>query len=261
ICERYFEKSERCSFSVRQFLLACRASAKVDGFRGRASEMTKREGVVGSRLTRLVRKWRLPLLLLLAGLVMLDVQGAMGLAANMTYAACSGNPADPARRLEACTHIVEDEAERPDKRAIAYFKRAFAWAAEGDYDRAITDSDDAIDINPKYAAAYYNRGIFWSNKGDNNRAIADFGQAISLRFDGPDVYQNRGAAWASRGNYERAIADFNQAINIHPKQPSAYYARGTAWGQSGNYDRAITDYTQAIRVDPTGGDAYAYNSG
>nr|WP_292322951.1 hypothetical protein [Mesorhizobium sp.] len=87
------------------------------------------------RLIRLVRKWRLPLLLLLAGLVALDVRGAMGIAANLTYAACIGNAADPARRLEACTQIIDSQAEGADRRATAYFKRAYAWSMEGDLDR------------------------------------------------------------------------------------------------------------------------------
>ncbi|PBC02382.1 hypothetical protein CK220_21705 [Mesorhizobium sp. WSM3860] len=42
----------------------------------------------------------MPLLLLLAGLVVLDRRGAMGIAANLSCAACIGNAADPTRRLE-----------------------------------------------------------------------------------------------------------------------------------------------------------------
>ena len=45
--------------------------------------MTNREGVGESRLIRLVRKWRLPLLLLLTGLVAVDIRGAMGIAAPL----------------------------------------------------------------------------------------------------------------------------------------------------------------------------------
>ncbi|RRH94787.1 hypothetical protein EH240_26225 [Mesorhizobium tamadayense] len=209
-----------------------------------------------SPLIRLVRRWRLPLLLLLAGLVALDVRGAMGIAANLTYAACIGNPADPARRLEACTRIVEDRADSPDKRAIAYFKRAYAWAAKGDYDRAISDSDAAININPKYAVAYYNRGIFWSDKGDNRRAIADFGQAISFGFNGAGVYENRGVAWASEGNYVRAIADYSQAINLDATLFRVYENRGLSWLHKGDYDHAIADFTVAVSLDPS--TAYAY---
>ncbi|WP_141245196.1 hypothetical protein [Mesorhizobium sp. WSM3860] len=60
---------------------------------------------------------------------------------------------DPPAR--ACTQIIEDKAERPDKRAIAYFKRAYAWAAKGDNNRAIADSDKA-------------------HKGDHHQAIVDY---------------------------------------------------------------------------------------
>ncbi|TIX36964.1 MAG: hypothetical protein E5V40_23510, partial [Mesorhizobium sp.] len=92
-------------------------SAEVKGFRRRTGEMVNQEGVGESRLIWLVRKWRPPLLLLLTGLVALDVRGAMGIAANLTYAACIGNAADASRRIEACTQIIDNQAGAPDKLA------------------------------------------------------------------------------------------------------------------------------------------------
>ena len=46
-------------------------------------------------------------------------------------------------------------------------------ADKGDYDRAIADFDQAIQLKPDYADAYYNRGIAYHDKGDYDRAIAD----------------------------------------------------------------------------------------
>lgn len=160
--------------------------------------MTNREGVGESRLIRLVRKWRLPLLLLLTGVVALDVRGAMGIASNLAYTACIGNAADPARRIEACTQIIDNQADGPDKRATAYFKRAYAWSMEGDLDRAIADSDQAISLNPEYASAYYNRGYDWATKGDYDRAIADYGQAIAFDPKSSAAYNNRGLPGRTR---------------------------------------------------------------
>ncbi|WP_189363044.1 tetratricopeptide repeat protein [Mesorhizobium sp. M4A.F.Ca.ET.022.05.2.1] len=213
--------------------------------------MTNREGVGESRLIRLVRKWRLPLLLLLTGVVALDVRGAMGIASNLAYTACIGNAADPARRIEACTQIIDNQADGPDKRATAYFKRAYAWSMEGDLDRAIADSDQAISLNPEYASAYYNRGYDWATKGDYDRAIADYGQAIAFDPKSSAAYNNRGLAWAYKGDNDRAIADYNLAIIADPKNASAYLNRGGAWAAEGAFDHAIADYNQAIAFDPT----------
>lgn len=174
--------------------------------------MVNQEGVGESRLIWLVRKWRPPLLLLLTGLVALDVRGAMGIAANLTYAACIGNAADASRRIEACTQIIDNQAGAPDKLATAYFKRAYAWSMEGDLDRAIADSDQAIGLHPEYASAYYNRGYDWAAKGNYDRAIADYGQAIAFDPKSSAAYNNRGLAWSYKGDNDRAIADYNLAI-------------------------------------------------
>jgi len=51
--------------------------------------------------------------------------------------------------VAACTRIL---ALNPND-AFAYNNRGLAYFRNGDYDRAIADADQAIELNPKYAAA------------------------------------------------------------------------------------------------------------
>ena len=68
------------------------------------------------------------------------------------------------------------------------------------------------------AAAYYNRGIVKKNLGDYQGAIADFNQAIQLKPDYANAYNNRGVAKSNLGDKQGAIADFNQAAQFYSEQ-------------------------------------------
>jgi tetratricopeptide (TPR) repeat protein len=56
----------------------------------------------------------------------------------------------------------------------AYNNRGIAWYRRGDFDRAIADHDEAIQLDPKDAQAYYDRGMAWEKKRRLREALADF---------------------------------------------------------------------------------------
>ena len=48
------------------------------------------------------------------------------------------------------------------------------------YDRAITDYDAAVNLDPKFQRAYNNRGAAWRAEGDRGRALQDYAEAVRL---------------------------------------------------------------------------------
>ena len=65
-------------------------------------------------------------------------------------------------------------------------------SAEGDFDHAIMDYDEAIRINPTYAIAFNNRAVAYYGKGDNDHAVADFDDAIRINPTFASAFQTRG---------------------------------------------------------------------
>jgi tetratricopeptide (TPR) repeat protein len=55
-----------------------------------------------------------------------------------------------------------------------------AYYSKGDYDRAISDYDQDIQLFPKHASAYAIRGEAHEAKNDFDHAIADFNEALKL---------------------------------------------------------------------------------
>jgi tetratricopeptide (TPR) repeat protein len=51
---------------------------------------------------------------------------------------------------------------------------------KNDYDRAISDFNEAIRLDPNFAMAYYNRGNAYFFKEDYKRAIADWESTLLI---------------------------------------------------------------------------------
>jgi lipoprotein NlpI len=143
--------------------------------------------------------------------------------------------------------------------ASAYNERGIAYKEKGQYDKAISDYNMAIEINPRLSEAYNNRGLAYSKgKGQYDKAISDYNKAIEIDTLCIPCYLNRGNAWDDKGNTNRAIADYNKAIELDPTFVGAYTERGVAYALTGDYQDAIRDFNKAIELDPN--DARAYKS-
>jgi tetratricopeptide (TPR) repeat protein len=139
----------------------------------------------------------------------------------------------------------------------AYLNRGVDYGNKGDYHRKIVDETKAIELWPQYAAAYVDRGNAYDDKGDHDRAIADYDKAIKLDPQDAMAYMDRGGAYGNKGDYDREIADETEAIELKPQEPAkAYYNRGVAYGNKSDYDRAIADYNKAIGLNPQFEEAY-----
>jgi tetratricopeptide (TPR) repeat protein len=139
--------------------------------------------------------------------------------------------------------------------SIFHESRGTIYYEQGNLDRAISEFDQAILLNPDFVEAYVQRGLVYDFKGDVDYAIDDFDKAIQLDPDFRVAYTARGCAYLRKGDLGRAIVDFDKAINLEPNFPGSYYGRGLAYFYQGKYDLAITDFNQTITLAPsfTGG--------
>ena len=91
-------------------------------------------------------------------------------------------------RLQHRNRVIDSRNSPRSKRIEAYANRGQEWYVKHDYDKAITDFDRAIDLNPKGLArngtgailAYGNRGNAYNEKDDAKRAIENYTMAIAI---------------------------------------------------------------------------------
>ena len=70
------------------------------------------------------------------------------------------------------------------------------------------------ELNQECAKTYYNRGLAHSKKGEFERAIVDYTEAIELKPDYADAYYRRSKVWLHLGEVEKAKSDMKTASDI-----------------------------------------------
>ena len=169
--------------------------------------------------------------------------------------------------IASCAALAESNAQSPERRTLAFNNRGIAYFAKGDFDRAIEDYSQAINVSPQFNAAFNNRGNAYVAKHDYDHAIQDFNEAIRIKpgyvtgvtvpepFDYANAFANRGLAYYYKNDYDHAIQDFGEVIRLKPVDVDSFYDRGVVYNTKGDYDSAIADFTKALKLNPK--NAYA----
>ena len=129
-----------------------------------------------------------------------------------------------------------------------FYESGVARAKQGDYDGAINDFNQAIEIEAKNPSYYAARGNVCMARGETDAAIADFSKAIEIDPSRRIPYINRGVARIDKGEIDGALADYSKAIALDSKNAAAFTNRGWARIQKGDIDGARSDLLQAIQL-------------
>ena len=155
-------------------------------------------------------------------------------------------------------------------RSAAYHTRGAARAALGDDEKAITDFDAAIRLNPETAINYLDRGLAKEALGEKSAAKADFEAAARRDGDLAKNYYKDGRGKNRGRAYAAAMASFDKALRLNPEYTSVYSNRAISQNRLGrrelrrenpakakyHFRGAIADCTEAIRLNPKYTGAY-----
>ena len=126
-------------------------------------------------------------------------------------------------KIECYTKAIESWKYYDGKEnlAAAYNNRGNAYVYKGDYNRAISDYNEAIRLNPKYATAYNNRGCIYEKRGDYDKAIEEYEKAIELNPEWEYPVENIGYVYFMQGKLDDALEQLNKALSM--KKESNYF--------------------------------------
>lgn len=120
----------------------------------------------------------------------------------------------------------------------------------GEYDEAIKQFDEAIELEPNKATYYLSRGLSFDAKGEFEQAIDDYTRCLKLNPEMTRALCCRAGLLAEIGKDDESIKDAEASIALDPKDPRNHQQRGGLMERKKEFAAAIRDYEASVRVDP-----------
>jgi tetratricopeptide (TPR) repeat protein len=173
-----------------------------------------------------------------------------------TQRSCINPFGAPDQRIAACTALLEARDPSPNVE-IAYFLRALAYEASGQWDRAIEDYDRYLRQHPMDWISWAGRCGARMFNGQTEAALADCNQALVLQPNYPGALLSRGFLYLKTGQLDQAIGDFSAVLQQQPKNAAALFGRGTARLEAGDGTNGNADVAAAKALEPRIADHFA----
>lgn len=164
--------------------------------------------------------------------------------------ACSSAESNPREGIAACSRLLQDRP-RGLKVAMTYELRSAARFILQDYDGAVNDANQVLNLLGPDKFAYNLRALAESKRGEADQALADVAAALRLDPKFPQAFVTRSVVHFEQHDYDAQIEDLNIAEVLDPKNVDIYNNRGVAYQYKGLYDRAIADFDHGAAIKPT----------
>lgn len=160
------------------------------------------------------------------------------------------------------THVMKYEGTT---NSLPYWNRGQFFRAQGNYEKALADYTQAVEIERKNPELLNSRGKtyfdmamsgkFKSKEAEYiQKALADYTEALtkpSIKDKSKaEVYINRGAAMGAINRFPEAIQDITEGLKLDPTNKNGYFNRSIAYFSSQQFDNALKDYGEYLKLDP-----------
>ena len=153
-----------------------------------------------------------------------------------------------------------DLALSKDGVCFAAFKgRSEAFLAKEQYDRALTDCENAIRLDNTPAEIFGIRARIYSGLGQYTSAIEDFSRAIEkfrTAEERADQLFQRGAVYYELSQIENAIQDFEAATVLRPNHAGTRIWHAASCAKLEHFSEAIISLQKAIAIRPSSAQQY-----
>jgi tetratricopeptide (TPR) repeat protein len=109
------------------------------------------------------------------------------------------------------------------------------------------DGPGRVTVSGAPSDAYKIRGMAYNGLGQYQRALSDLNQAVRLAPEDIEAYLNRGVSFFNSGDHLRAMADFNSAAALDPSNAIPLVFRGVARSILGLKSQSQTDLAYALK--------------
>jgi len=158
---------------------------------------------------------------------------------------------NPDNSLQLAKHNAEQAIQKDPNEPLARFAASLAAMFEKDLDRAKSEADIALSLNPNFALAYNNLGVIRAYSGQPLAAITAIERAMRLDPAWSQQYLHfLGTAYLLAGKYETAAALLRQRVLLVPGTDFTRAVLASALGHLGEVDEARRIWRELQEINP-----------
>jgi tetratricopeptide (TPR) repeat protein len=130
--------------------------------------------------------------------------------------------------------------------------RAWIYMTRNQFDIALEDLNKAITLFAPAASAHArrDRGYTFFRLKEYDRAMSDLNEAQKLDPGDADVYLTRAVVEKAKQLYDAALKDFDEFSKRTPWSPRGLAGRGSVLEETGRLKEALAAYEGAVALDP-----------
>jgi len=151
-------------------------------------------------------------------------------------------------KAEVCSNKLENIRYRNMQLMQIYTNRGECYRRNSQFELAIQDCNNAIEIDQTYSECYYTRGMAKFKLGNYESSIEDLYQAIRIFPAHGNAYRGIWEVRKKLGQYNEAVNDFDTAIRDMPEFPDYFFMRGEAKMELNQNSDAKLDFQNALEI-------------
>ena len=125
----------------------------------------------------------------------------------------------------------------------------------GNFQKAIENINKSLELKNDWSIPYFYRAAAYQALEEYDEAMLDYTNALQLDSKMTDAYYNRARIILTRKdienpNIENAVKDLEQALKLDDKFIDALYAMAAAHKKLGNYHKALEYLEKLLELEP-----------
>lgn len=133
---------------------------------------------------------------------------------------------------------------------VQHVEQAFQMLFQGNNQGAITEFENALNIEPNHFEILHYLGMAYANQESLNKAIDTYKRSLILNPENIEALYSLGVAYFKLNQWDNSTEPLQKVIKLDPEHGRGFELLGKVFVKLRNYKEAVPILTQAIKLKP-----------